>query len=105
MSEEARATTPDISRIINVLMENPRLIEEISALAQSAGETTSTEPEKKSEERVEETAATLTPDPIAVRGRREQLLSALKPYLSDERQRAIDSIMTFADVLDAVRRK
>ena len=105
MSEEARAGAPDISRIISILMENPRLIEEITALTQASGEKTESAPEETVEEKTKETVAQPLPDPDAIRGRREQLLSALKPYLSDERQRAIDSIMTFAGVFDAIRRK
>ena len=38
MSEENKSGTPDLSRIINLIMENPKLIEEISALAKSDGE-------------------------------------------------------------------
>lgn len=97
MSEEIKGT-PDLSRIISVIMENPSLIEEISALAGKKDERS----EKTDDAEV--TASTERP-PADLRSRREQLLSALKPYLSSERQKAIDSMMTFAEILDAVRRK
>ena len=100
MSEEIKST-PDISRIISVIMENPELIEQISALAAEKQEET---PQK--DEKPEEIVSTATiPTGAGIHNRREYLLAALKPYLSDERQKAIDSMMTFADILDAVRRK
>ncbi len=85
-------------------MENPELIEQISALVNEAP---ADEPKEITEEAVAEIASPVsaTPRYQDLRGRREHLLSALKPYLSDERQKAIDSMMTFADILDAVRRK
>ena len=103
MSEEVKGT-PDISRIISVLMENPELIEQISALAAEKKEEAPT-PAPPEEERTETVSASAKPEASSIHSRREQLLSALKPYLSDERQKAIDSMMTFADILDAVRRK
>lgn len=103
MSEEVKGT-PDISRIISVLMENPELIEQISALAAEKKEEEPT-PAPPEEERTETVSVSAKPEASSIHSRREQLLSALKPYLSDERQKAIDSMMTFADILDAVRRK
>ena len=103
MSESEKTQTPDISKIISVLMENPRLIEEISALAQDAPESAPADKEPAPAAIAEEVSA--EPATKALRGKREQLLAALKPYLSDERQKAIDSMMTFADILDAVRRR
>jgi|GEM_PF-2810466 len=104
MSEEVKGT-PDISRIISVLMENPELIEQISALAAEKKEEEEPTPAPPEEERTETVSASAKPEASSIHSRREQLLSALKPYLSDERQKAIDSMMTFADILDAVRRK
>lgn len=103
MSEEVKGT-PDISRIISVLMENPELIEQISALAAEKKEEEPAPPPPE-EEKAETVTASVGVAATTIHSRREQLLSALKPYLSDERQRAIDSMMTFADILDAVRRK
>ena len=97
MSEEIKGT-PDLSRIISVIMENPSLIEEISALASKSSEPTQ-------EATVEEAPAMTEPRAVDIHSRRDQLLSAMKPYLSSERQKAIDSMITFAEILDAVRRK
>ena len=105
MSEETRGGTPDLSRIVNLIMENPRLIEEISALAKGDGEIKSPDADEKTElpspTVAEATYGVGTPS----RERRTELLSALKPYLSSERQRAIDSMISIADILDTVRRK
>ena len=81
-------------------MENPALIEEISALASKK---TENETENVVESEATPTAAEVNTHNL--HSRREQLLSALKPYLSSERQKAIDSMMTFAEILDAVRGK
>ena len=102
MSESAQGKTPDISRIISVLMENPELIDQISALVNEAP---AEEPPNEPEQTAVAVEASTTPVYEGIHGRREHLLSALKPYLSEERQRAIDSMITFADILDAVRRK
>ena len=99
MSEEIKGT-PDLSRIISVIMENPTLIEEISALAAKKADD---EPDQTIES--ESAQAVAEAKSADLHGRREQLLSALKPYLSSERQKAIDSMITFADILDAVRRR
>ena len=103
MSESTQGKTPDISRIISVIMENPDLIEQISSLVKEAPPDEPKEIEETPAAEVE--ASALPSSGQDLRSRREHLLSALKPYLSDERQRAIDSMMTFADILDAVRRK
>jgi hypothetical protein len=99
MSEEIKGT-PDISRIISVIMENPELIEQISALAA----------ERKDEappviEKAESVSASESVREVPLHSRREQLLTALKPYLSEERQRVIDSMMTFGEILEAIKRR
>ena len=103
MSEEIKGT-PDISRIISVIMENPELVEQISALAAEKKEEDppSAPPE---EEKADTVSASPQITATPIHSRREQLLSALKPYLSNERQKAIDSMMTFADILDAIKRR
>ena len=100
MSESA----PDLSRIVNLIMENPELIAQISNLAKKDGDEHN-ESVKKDEEHNESAAAeptVTTPTPSRHTHRRD-LLSSLKPYLSAERQRAIDSMMTIADVLEAMK--
>lgn len=122
---------PDLSRIVNLILSNPKLIEEISALAKSdgTGSTPDTEPPAaagasalppdgvaevsapvQGEEPVgaaESTASdTAVPTAAGVKLHREtrsHLLSALKPYLSDNRRKAVDSMLQIADLLDVLK--
>lgn len=98
---------PDIARIVSLIMENPKLIEEISAMVKreegaAAAESPAVEAREEAPHVEEVREASVPPRP-GVAGRRGELLSALKPYLSTERARAIDSMMTIADILDAMR--
>ena len=103
-------STPDLSKVISLIMENPRLIEEISGLVKkSEEEPESTEP-KKGEDTVSEKAneayALPTPQPPQAHGARQnrrELMSALKPYVSESRRRALDSFMSIADILEMMR--
>ena len=98
----------DISKIIGLIMENPQLIEQISNLAKQSDNTTP-EPAKEINETpgIEQTiAAPISPTYSNVghsRGNRAQLLGALKPYVSEERAKAIDSMISIADILDMMR--
>jgi len=100
----------DLSKIVNLIMENPKLIEEIKNLG--AKDSTS-EIEAVSEPAEEQPPAPVKEDvPSSYevnenvnRIRRKELLSALKPYVSEERSKAIDSMMSIADILDMMRTK
>ena len=100
--------TPDLSKIVNIIMQNPSLISEIAALA-SQTKTQPPEEEAKpdiAEEKAEETA--LIPErkeaPRA-RTHRKELLSAMKPYLSESRRGALDSMSSILDIIDVMIRK
>ena len=89
---------PDLSKIVNLIMENPSLIAEISALAKKDAES---EGESVAPESVPSAAP---PSPEGTRRiHRSRLIGAMKPYLSEERQRAVDTMMTIVDILDAQR--
>ena len=92
MSDEQRST-PDLSRIVSMIMERPDLVAEIAALGSE---------DKKPEEK-KEAAPTMAPTYSVGTERRTRLLSALKPYLSESRAKAIDSILTFGEVFDMMR--
>lgn len=100
--------TPDIAKIIGLIMENPQIIEQISALAKKSGE----EPSGVSEIEVSEAplpeASEVSAAPKQVdnghRADRTRLLSAFKPYLSTERRKAIDSMISISEILEAIRR-
>ena len=98
----------DLSKIVNLIMENPKLIEEIKSLGKEAKtdevtdsqEITDTKPETEETQ----TSNTYTPSVENInRIRRKDLLSALKPYVSEERGRAIESMMSIVDILDMMR--
>ena len=88
----------DIGKIVGLIMENPQLIEQISALAK----------QEKPEERVQkqEEIKPASADTYTAQSRqneRSKLLYALKPYLSSDRAKAIDSVITIAGVLDVMK--
>lgn len=99
----------DISKVIGIIMENPALIEQISSLAKQHKD--APPPQDQSEEEtppikekdIQVEKASTYPSPIESRGNRAQLLCALKPYVSEERAKAIDSMISIADILDMMR--
>lgn len=96
----------DLSKIVGLIMENPKLIEEIKGLTaksenEESGETASrseAEPEIKIEE-----ASAEKDKGSDKRMRRKELLHALKAYVSEERGRAIESMLSIADILDMMK--
>ena len=93
--------TPDLGRIVSLIMENPTLIEEISNLAKRDSE----EATSVAESPVEEPAsAPITDSPSPTVGR-SRILHAMKPYLSPERQKAIDSMAAIAEMLTLMKRR
>lgn len=101
----------DVGKVISLIMENPQLIEQISSLAKQKDSTTPPAEEVRSEisdspasEEVSATPAAPTYSNAGYsRGNRAQLLGALKPYVSEERAKAIDSMISIADILDMMR--
>lgn len=93
----------DIGKIVGLIMENPQIIEQISALAKQS------DAPKITEEDVAPPIEKATPIQTAAipqtvgRGERARLLGALKPYVSSERAKAIDSMMSIADILEMMR--
>ena len=101
-------STPDISKVISVIMQNPALIEEISSLMGKAGETGAKKESEKPEPEPQSEAECVIATPEIREGARgadrKRLLGALKPYVSKERAKAIDSMISISEILDAVRR-
>lgn len=117
--------TPDLSRIVNLILSNPKLIEEIQAMAKQEDTKNSAvsfeAPQDEASvqtsvgaEATSETAGSAPTaadeDSVAVaaeiklhRETRSHLLTALKPYLSDNRRRAVDSMLQIADLLDVFK--
>ena len=99
--------TSDLSRIINLIMQNPSLVEQISELAKPKNEETAVTPEPES-----------TPEPSSqafahenndrkesMKAHRYALLNAMKPYLSEHRRSAIDSMTSILEVIEVIGRK
>lgn len=116
--------TPDLSRIVNLILSNPKLIEEIQTMVKQQDDTGSEEPvgatedlsaSRESEapaapadpppqaERPEDVSVTASAEVKLHRETRAHLLRALKPYLSDSRRRAVDSMLQIADLVDVFR--
>ena len=100
---------PDLSKIVNLIMQNPELIEQIKRLGENneapAAENLSTNETTTVPTPVEKEISTSAQIKDEGKARRRELLSALKPYLSKERSRAIDSMMSIAEVLEVMRSK
>ena len=94
----------DISRVISLIMENPKLIEEIKGLVEKdGGEAAITEAPKEPQPAKAEVP--VSSDQVRPKKRRQDLLAALKPYISDERRKAVESFVTIAEILDMMREK
>ena len=98
-------SSPDISSIINLIMQNPDLIEQISSLAKNAkadeNDTEQTQEEIKATEPVIVTSQPVVDNKGEMRNR---LLGAMKPYLSDARSQAIDQMISIASILDMMKK-
>ena len=98
-------------------MQNPELITTISSLI--AGSSDSSEPQAddnaQQTSEVPESEASQAPGPTQIKASatpiepqnakspRRELLGALKPYLSENRRAAIDSMITISDVLSMMK--
>lgn len=102
MSEDANRT-PDISKVISVIMENPDILEKISSLLST--DTQVPRADKEEVAAVPPSTPTYSPQESEKKARRSQLLSAIKPYVRKERREAIDSVIAIADIVDMMRRR
>ena len=116
--------TPDLSGIVNLILSNPKLIEEIREMANrknDVSDTTTAAPQtpdappaeraaestddsaEKGDDGASESTAVFAAGAKAHRESRARLFSALKPYLSEERRRAVDSMQQIADLIDVFK--
>ena len=103
MSEE-RNSVPDLSRIVGLIMENPKLIEEISSLAKASDKSEECTVSEREEE-VPTSAMASDGGKLSTdsKERRARLLSAIKPYVSEQRAKAIDSMITISEMLEVMK--
>lgn len=95
----------DLSKIVGLIMENPEIIEKIKEL-NSKSDTESDIKESEKEKAEKETSVEDTPiiaPESSKRTKRKELLNALKAYVSEERGRAIESMLSIADILDLMK--
>lgn len=101
---------PDLSRIVSLIMQNPDLIRQIEALAKQNTEETSDEnvqnavPIRAEEANTPTVSAATEPHGIDKKHKRTQLLSALRPYVSEKRGKTIDTLLGAMDLWDLVGR-
>lgn len=93
----------DIGKIVGLIMDNPQIIEQISALAKQSEATKVTEEVVAQPAEGPKSQQTVSMPQTVGRGERAKLLGALKPYVSSERAKAIDSMMSIADILEMMR--
>lgn len=97
----------DLSKIVNLIMENPTLIEEIRSMAKKSDTTEengAVTEESCAKNEIIETAPIKEEIKKAEGAPRKELLCALKPYVSTERAHAIDTMLSIIDVLDMMKR-
>ena len=96
-------STPDLSKIIGVIMENPDIIKRISELAGMNEKPQESIALKEAEQMKEPSVEPTVSTAASSSSKRKQLLGALKPYMSDGRSRAMDSMMAIAEILDMMK--
>lgn len=119
MSEEKG--TVQLTGLLEQLMQNPQLLQSVSALLRELGKEPAGATSEEDAAAVEETevCASATPaeepvqtDDTAVtasatashrEGRRHRLLCAIRPYLSEGRAKALDSIEAIAELMDILK--
>ena len=94
----------DLSKIVSLIMENPKLIEEIRSLGEK-GESKSEVSEINKIEENKDAPPLIAEADKSSASKRKALLAAIKPYLSKERGRAIDSMISISEILDMMRTK
>ena len=89
----------DISKLVELIMSDPDLMNRIKSLKEGS--------ERDDEDRkIEPTIADATREIHSKgghKGRRGALLCALKPYLSKDRGKAIDTMLTALEVFDLIK--
>lgn len=97
----------DLSKIVGLIMENPGIIAQISELVRKGEPEPSeemTEPNPITEQtRPTEQAPAAAAPRESQRERRAALLCALKPYVSEKRAQAIDSMLTITEMIELMK--
>jgi hypothetical protein len=90
----------ELNKIVGMIMENPELVEKIKAMGNAAKES-DTAVKEAAEPTVEVPAQSFTPR----HSKRTEILRSLETFLSEERKKSLETMITIADILDNVKRK
>jgi hypothetical protein len=109
MSENG-GKTPDLSRMISLIMQNPDLIQRIEALAKSDTEAQTqvesipAEPPREEQAQEIPTVQTAALSHGSRSEKRARLLGAIRPYVSDKRGKTLDTLIGVVDLFDLIGR-
>ena len=95
---------PDLSRIVNLILQNPDLIKQIEALAGQEEKSTEAPLPMAAEPEPKAVTASVQAHGNDKRQKRAQLLTALRPYVSEKRGKTIDSLLGMVDLIDLMGR-
>lgn len=97
-------STSDLTSLVAKILAHPELVEQISSLL---GENenppamrVATEGESEESEPIAQETASAIPRGTDKQENRKRLLTALRPFLSERRSRALDSVETVATLFD-----
>ncbi len=95
------AETPDLSKIVGLIMEHPEIVGQISSLLSSSEEVSATS--KNESEAIATEPSVSTEIRGGKKSDRARLLGAMKPYLSESRARAVDTMITVTEILESMK--
>ena len=90
----------ELNKIVSMIMENPDLVEKIKAMGTAASAEKEETESVIREHEVSEAKPAIRPS-----SKRYELLHSLEGFLSAERKKSLETLMTIAEVLDSVKRK
>ena len=101
--------SPDLSRIVSLIMQNPDLIRQIENLAKQdappEGDGAVRAEEAAPIAAAEESVPTAVPaHSIGAREKRTKLLCALRPYVSEKRSKTLDTLIGAMDIFELIGR-
>lgn len=91
----------ELNKIIGMIMENPELVEKIKAMGTAASAANS----ENTEDVTSRSDISNIQAPPPPRPKKYEILRSIESFLSEERKRKLETIMTLADAFDSVRRK
>jgi hypothetical protein len=103
----ASGQSPDLSRIVSLIMQNPDLIHQIENLAKQDANTKeedTMDTKAPIPEAAESTQAAAVAQSTGSREKRMRLLSALRPYVSEKRSKTLDTLIGAMDIFDLIGR-